>query len=111
MALRKGKQRSRPRGRPRKQEQERITQIPELALPLNTLIREKEQREDRTISLFEVSKVTGICRHTVSAISRGEWTGIRLKDVAALIAYFDCPVGEVVQIASAQTKDCPGVAP
>lgn len=64
---------------------------------LRELIIEKEFREDRRITLEEVSRATGIQRTTLSRIGGQKGYNTTTDNIDALCAYFACPVQSIME--------------
>lgn len=65
---------------------------------LTRLLEEKQRREDRRITLSEVSKETGINRTTISRLAdpRGGYT-TSTDILEKLCRYFGCKIGDLVE--------------
>lgn len=64
---------------------------------LRELIIEKEFREDRRITLEEISKATGIQRTTLSRIGGQKGYNTTTDNVDKLCQYFRCPIQSIME--------------
>jgi putative transcriptional regulator len=72
---------------------------------LKELIAEKSFREDRRVTLDEVSKRTGISRNTLSRIVNTRGYNTTTDVIDALCTYFDCEVGQIMAHIKNDQKD------
>lgn len=64
---------------------------------LKELIADKAFKENRRVTLNEVSEITGVSRNTLSRISNEVGYSTSTDVLGALCEYFDCEVGEVAE--------------
>lgn len=65
---------------------------------LRILLAEKENREQRTISLREVHRDTGVPMSTVMGLANNTARAIPLDGLLALCDYLKCEVGDILRI-------------
>ena len=61
----------------------------------------------RKLRIAEVARATGLNRSTVTALYRETATRIELDAIEALCRYFQCPVGELLEVQSGATEASP----
>lgn len=61
------------------------------------LIAEKEFRDNRVITLAEISKETGIHRSTLSKIANERGYNTGTENIEKLCRYFNCEISDVIQ--------------
>ena len=91
-------------GRPRGASRQRITPVPRLHIPYDTLLARKAAREGRVISEREVRDVTGLSYKRVKALQRGDYADLPLGTLDVLLVFFDCTFDELVQAAPGSTS-------
>lgn len=64
---------------------------------LKELIADKAFKENRRITLNEISEITGVSRNTLSRISNEVGYSTSTDVLGALCEYFDCEVGDVAE--------------
>ncbi len=64
---------------------------------LKILVAERELKERRSLSIRTITAESGASRSTVERLLNNTIRRVPLDDLAALVAYFDCSVADVLQ--------------
>lgn len=67
-----------------------------LKFRVNELMAEMGRREGRRVTQSEVQEATGISRSTLSKMSKGTQTRVDIRNLARLMDFFDCEIGELL---------------
>ena len=63
---------------------------------INELMVEREAREDRSISLAEVSREAGVAPDMLQALASNQVSHISLSNLARLCGYFQCTTSDLL---------------
>lgn len=66
---------------------------------LRSLIAQKEQQENRRLSLREIQAATKISYSSLSRLANGHMSRFDIALLDALCEYFNCDVGDILQYA------------
>jgi putative transcriptional regulator len=68
-----------------------------IRIKLKELIADKEFRENRVVTIKEISEATGIHRVTLSKIANQRGYNVGTDILDRLCAYFQCEVGQLAE--------------
>jgi DNA-binding Xre family transcriptional regulator len=64
---------------------------------LKILVAERELRDRRSLSIRTITAESGASRSTVERLLNNTIRRVPLDDLAALVSYFNCDVGDILQ--------------